>query len=143
MTGLDGDVIVRRLATMRVLLDHLSSLDVDGPAALDDLALRLQVERVLTQLVHLAAEINAHVAASVRNRPPEDYREGFDRMAEAGFLDRGTAASLKPSVGLRNVLTHEYVRVDLGLVAQAVAPALSGYGAYVRMVAAALAGHDA
>lgn len=138
MSTVDEAVVVRRLETMRTLLDHLSALDVTGPDALADLGLRLQVERVLTQLVNLAAEINAHVALAVLNRPPEDYREGFDRMVQAGFLDRGIAAALKPSVGLRNVLTHEYVRVDLTMVAKAVPRAVDGYGHYVREVATAL-----
>ena len=54
------------------------------------------------------------------------------------FLDRAIAAALKPSVGLRNVLTHEYVRVDLTMVAKAVPRAVDGYGHYVREVATAL-----
>lgn len=136
MTDVDRDVVIRRLLTMRTLLDHLATLDAATPAALA--GVRLQVERVLTQLVNLAAEINAHVAVTVLNRPPEDYREGFDRLAQAGFLDKETAAALKPSVGLRNILTHEYVRVDLELVAEAVPHALSGYRAYVTRVATAL-----
>lgn len=138
MTGVDHDVVTRRLVAIRRLLDHLSTLGVGTSAALEDLAVRLQVERILTQLVNLAAEVNAHVAVTVLDRPPEEYREGFDRMVEAGFLDRDTAARLKPSVGLRNVLTHEYIRVDLDKVARAIPAALTGYGSYVRQVAAAL-----
>jgi uncharacterized protein YutE (UPF0331/DUF86 family) len=37
--------------------------------------------------------------------------------------------------GLRNVLTHEYVRVDLERVAAAVPEATRDFGAYVQQVA--------
>lgn len=138
MSGVDSQVVTRRLAEMRDLLDHLSTLDATTSEALEDLAVRLQVERILTQLVNLSADVNAHVAATVLNRPPGDYREGFDRMADAGYLDRDTASALKPSVGLRNILTHEYTRVDLDQVARAVPLALTGYRSYLRQVAQAL-----
>lgn len=138
MSEVDRDVVIRRLVTMRTLLDHLESLGVVDARDMADLGVRLQVERALTQIVNLATEINAHVASVVLRRPPEDYRQGFDRMVDAGWLERGTAGRLKPSVGLRNVLTHEYVDIDLDVVAAAIPMALGGYRAYVREVARTL-----
>lgn len=138
MTGPDRDVVVRRLDAMRDLLDHLEGLHVTSADDLADLRVRPQVERVLTHVVNLAVEINAHVAATVRGRPPADYQVGFDRMAESGWLDPHLARALKPSVGLRNVLTHEYVDTDLGLAAAAVPLMLRDYRAYIRLVAVAL-----
>lgn len=137
--SVDADIVVRRLAAMRRLLDHLASLPVASAEDLSDLAVRLQVERVLTQLVNLAAEINAHVAAA-RGLPPEDYRQGFDRICEEGFITAELADDLKPSVGLRNILTHEYVEIDLAQVAASAPRALDGYSQYVRQVAVALRG---
>ncbi|GAA2182865.1 hypothetical protein GCM10009785_23930 [Brooklawnia cerclae] len=135
--SIDPDVVARRLAVMRRLLAHLEGLRVSSAAELADLGVRLQVERVLTQLVNLAAEINAHVAAAT-GLPPEDYRQGFDRMAEEGFLTEELADRLKPSVGLRDVLTHEYVEIDLTRLASSIPMALEGYDQYVRQVAGAL-----
>lgn len=138
MSRIDRDVVTRRLAAMRMLLDHLESLHIMDEQDLATLGVRLQVERALTQIVNLAAEVNAHVAVVRLHRPPEDYRQGFDRMVEAEWLQRSTAEGLKPSVGLRNVLTHEYTDINLGLVAAAVPMALTGYRAYVIEVAQAL-----
>ena len=39
---------------------------------------------------------------------------------------------------LRNILTHEYIQVDLSRVARAVPDALAGYTTYVREVATGL-----
>lgn len=135
----DREVIVRRLSAMRELLDHLATLEIRSVADLQPLGVRLQVERALTQLVNLAAELNAHVGVTALARPPEDYRDGFDLAARAGFITQETAALLKPSVGLRNVLTHEYVDVDLRMVAAAVPFALRDYRRYVREFARATA----
>ncbi len=46
-----------------------------------------------------------------------------------------TPRRLDPSIGMRNVLVHEYLEIDLRKVALAVPPALSCYRRYVQQVA--------
>lgn len=135
--SVDRDIVVRRLIAMRRLVAHVASLNISSAADLADFGKQLQVEHALTQLVNLATEVNAHVAAAT-GLPPEDYRQGFDRMAEEAFITSDLAAALKPSVGLRNILTHEYVDVDLARVASSVPEAVAGYDEYIRQVADAL-----
>ena len=60
-------------------------------------------------------------------------------MAEAGVIDVGLAGSLASSAGMRNVLTHEYVEVDLARVHGAIAAAARDYTQYVKEVATWLA----
>lgn len=123
-----------------VLLDRLLA-DLDGAGEVsarrleDDRFLRHGVERILTQLVDLAVSVNGHVAAARLGRGPSSYRESFALAADTGALTSDLAARLLPSVGLRNVLTHEYATVDLELVAAAVEPARTDYRAYVVSVA--------
>jgi uncharacterized protein YutE (UPF0331/DUF86 family) len=134
--GLDVPVLHAKLRLMRELLDDLEALGPLPPERLgQERIVRYAVERMLTQLVDLAVAVNAHCAAAVLHRAAADYRESFALMATAGILDEALAAELAPSVGLRNVLTHEYVAVDLGVVARSVPLALSGYRRYVGSVA--------
>jgi uncharacterized protein YutE (UPF0331/DUF86 family) len=100
-----------------------------------DRILRHAVERILTQLVDLAVSVNGHVVVATAGRHPSDYRESFTMVAEAGVLEGELAETLRRSVGLRNVLTHEYVRVDLDVVAAAVSTARADYRRYVAAVA--------
>jgi Uncharacterized conserved protein len=48
-------------------------------------------------------------------RAPADYRTSFALAQEAGALEPELVTRLQASVGLRNVLTHEYVDIDLGI----------------------------
>jgi uncharacterized protein YutE (UPF0331/DUF86 family) len=50
-------------------------------------------------------------------------------------IDPALAEQLKPSVGMRNAIVHEYLRLDLERVAAAVPLAVSVYGRYVTAVA--------
>lgn len=91
---------------------------------------------MLTQLVELAFGINGHVVVARLDRAPDSYRASFDLAAQAGLITAELAATLTPSVGLRNVLVHNYTAVDRRIVSDAVPLAVEHYAAYVRHVAA-------
>ena len=136
--SIDADVLVLRLGLMRELLADLDSVgEVDARRLRDDRLTRHAVERILTRLVDLAVSINSHVAASA-GKTPSSYRESFHAAAAAGLINVDLAQRLAPSAGLRNVLTHDYVNIDLGLVAGAVTAARRDYGEYVTAVARTL-----
>ena len=131
-----AQVVSTRLTLMRELLEDLDAVGpVDADRLLRDRLTRRAVERVLTQLIDLAVDINIHVATSLGGAMVTEYRESFDEAARAGLVSTTLADGLKASVGLRNVLIHEYVKTDLALVATAVPLARVEYGEYVRDVA--------
>lgn len=137
--SIDRDVVVARLTVMRDLLDDLESLgSVDAARLGADRITRHAVERMLTQLVEQAVSINTHLVVGEGGAAPATYRESFAAAARAGLLPIDLADRLAPSAGLRNVLTHEYVGVDLELVAVAVGSALVDYRAYVAAIATAV-----
>ena len=98
---------------------------------------------MLTQLVQLAVAVNSHVAAAELGTVLPDYRASFDAAAQVGLLSRELADALKPAVGLRNVLVHEYLDVDLAVVAAALPSARRDFLAYVQSAAGWLADRQA
>lgn len=140
----DAGVVQARLTLIRDLLDDLQTV---GEVSVDllqrDRMLRHGVERVLGQLVELAVSINGHVGATLLGRAPRDYRSSFGLAQEAGALDPALVTRLQASVGMRNVLTHEYVDIDLEIVAGAVIAAGQDYGQYVQQMARWIAGRPA
>jgi uncharacterized protein YutE (UPF0331/DUF86 family) len=132
---LDPSIVQARLSTMRALLDDLAAIVPDADIHSDRM-LRHAVERILTQLVELAASVNEHVVGARVQQVATSYRESFELAAECGLIDADLRDELLPSVGLRNVLVHEYLAVDLGIVAAAIPRAINGYRSYVAQVAA-------
>lgn len=135
---LDQDTIVVRLGVMNDLPGDLESLGAVDAALLRFYPMaRHAVERILTQLIEFAVS-RLHATAAVSGSVPGTYRESFCTAADAGFIPADLAERRSPSAGLRNVLTNEYVEVDLDLVAAAVGTAIVDYRDYVRAVAQAL-----
>ncbi|MBA2473060.1 MAG: hypothetical protein DLM61_01470 [Pseudonocardiales bacterium] len=134
---LDPSIVQARLSIMRGLLDDLAEVDAAGPPSLaDNRMLRHGVERILTQLVELATTINEHVAGARLQRVATSYRESFELAEECGLIDKQLRDDLLPSIGMRNILVHEYLEIDLQKVVTAVPLALSCYRRYVQQVAA-------
>ncbi len=133
---LDGESIVAKIRTMRRLLDKLEAL---GPVSRDrfteDFDAQLIAERILSQLVDLAAAINTHVAAVELNEAPHDLTRSFEAAARAGLIDKALAEWLAPSTGLRNILVHAYLDLDVDRFVAAVPLAIDQYGEYIRQVA--------
>ncbi len=125
------------------MADLLDDLDQVGGLKESDLRrdrmLRHAVERILAQLVDLAVAINGHVAVATTGRAPTDYRSSFDALEHMQVLTPERANRLRRSVGMRNVLSHEYVRIDLALVAAAVTDARADYREYVGLMASWIA----
>jgi uncharacterized protein YutE (UPF0331/DUF86 family) len=132
----DAHVVQVRLSQMQALLDDLAAVGEVPVARLeDDRMLRHGVERILTQLVELAVSVNSHISATQLGSVAEDYRSSFALARRAGLIDQDLAERLQRSAGLRNILVHEYVGTDLGVVAASIGDALTDYGAYVRSAA--------
>ena len=135
----DLDAAEAKLILISDLLHDLDRLGDVGAADLRaDRNLRHVVERVLTQLVDLAAGLNTVLARLRSHRRPSGYRDSFKLLVESGVLHSDLAARLESSVGMRNILTHEYGNVDLTKVAEAVPVARTDYGEYLEQIRAFL-----
>lgn len=129
-------VVQARLARMRELLADIDRLGaVTAEQLATDRFVRHVAQHVLVQLVQLAVAINSHVAATVVGEAVTDQRASFDAAADAGLIDAELCTALKPSVGMRNVVVHEYLDVDHAVVAGALPLARRDYARYVRSVA--------
>ncbi len=94
------------------------------------------MERLVSRVVDLSVEVNSHIVAAVSGRGPGDYSESFRMAANAGVFDAEMAAVLVGSVGMRNVIVHHYIQLDLEIVAAAIPKAIEEYRSYVSAVAA-------
>lgn len=139
--SLDVATVHAKLHAMRELLDDLDGVGpVDVELLRRDRLLRYAVERILTSLVDLAVAVNGHLAVARLGAGATTYRESFALAERAGVLPPDLAQRLAPSAGLRNVLTHEYLAVELEFIVDGVTSARVDYREYVRVLARVVTG---
>ena len=66
--------------------------------------------------------------------PPKDFKETFMRMAELGIYPAEFAGHISRSVGTRNILVHEYDKVDYQKVYDSVSDCLRDYHQYCEYI---------
>jgi uncharacterized protein YutE (UPF0331/DUF86 family) len=133
---LDPDSLTSKLQLMQEALAVLETVgDVTAEQLRSDAILRGAVERYLTLLVDRAVAINLHVAAASGQPVVRDYTASFTAVAEAGAVPPELADALAGSAGMRNVIIHAYVTLDLRRLAAALPLARRDYGRYVAAIA--------
>ena len=139
---LDIDACQEKLALLADLVADLDRhTDVTGRELRADRDRRHVVERILTQLVDIAGSQNSLLARGLGHRAPTGYRDCFELPQHLGLFPQELVVRLLPSVGMRNLLTHEYGRIDLDLVAAATPAARRDYSDYVEVVRSVLRQH--
>jgi uncharacterized protein YutE (UPF0331/DUF86 family) len=138
MTRRDLDIEVLRSkldAIDRAITTLQSITPLDAEKLRSDAVAAAAVERLTCRLVDLAADINTHISSVVLGRAPENYRASFELMEQANVLTSELVEKIKPSVGMRNAIVHEYIRINYDVVAAAVPLALDTYTEYRKQVA--------
>jgi len=99
-----------------------------------ELSLRWTVERGLLAGLGLVFQVADHILAARFQRTPETYEGLLRELHACGVIGARVRERLKGSGGFRNVLVHEYVKVDPVEVARVVAEAPDVFRAYARDV---------
>ncbi len=116
---IDVEVVDARLRELSRRLDRLASRRAVSLATLQaDEDLQDIITRNLEVAIQSAIDIAMHVCA-VYGDVPVGGAEAFDKMAERKLITQALAQRLRRSVGFRNVLAHEYVAIDWGIVIDA------------------------
>ncbi len=113
----DRDLIRRRLTFLDTYLEQLAPYrEVDLAAYQQDWKTQRIVERTLHLAIETCMDIADHIVADRRLRVPETGAESFEILAEAQLLPRELGDALAKMVGFRNILLHDYARLDPAIV---------------------------
>ena len=75
-------------------------------------AIAMNLQRAAERTIGIAN----HLVKSRKLGLPADSRESFALLEQAGLIDSALAKKLQAMVGFRNILVHEYRRIDTGVM---------------------------
>lgn len=105
--------VVARFARLTEALRRLKAhAGVDLPMFLGDADLRDIVDRNFQVAVEALIDLANHLVAARGLAKPETSAELFDILSGASLLPEPLAQALRGWAGFRNILVHEYARVD-------------------------------
>lgn len=81
-----------------------------------DLERQWVVERGFILAAECLADIAGHILSGQFSVQPVDHEDAIRRLGEHGVISGSLAAKLRGFGGFRNILVHEYLRIDPGRV---------------------------
>lgn len=109
-----------RLEQLEENLVYLTTFRNENTVAsiLNNRTLEWSLRYGLFETIQLTIDIACHVAAKHNLGSTKTYRECIDALCSFEVLDTGLCEQLKRMVGLRNILVHEYVKIDVNQLYQ-------------------------
>jgi uncharacterized protein YutE (UPF0331/DUF86 family) len=129
----DPELIEKKLAALKTYLHELRTL-CRVERLRDDVRERRFIEHTLLQAIQSAIDVASHVVSDERLGEPSTQKELFETLGRRGVLEVGLSERLAGMVGFRNILVHNYVRLDLDALENVLANRLGDLDDFVAAI---------
>jgi len=129
----DPEIVAKKLARIETCVRELRE-QARPELIADDVRERRFVEHTLQLAIQAAVDAASHIVAAERLGEPRDPRGLFDLLGRHRWIAPHLVERLRPMVGFRNVLVHEYDEVDLEVVRSVLGERLDDLLAYAQAV---------
>lgn len=113
----DKSVILRKLSELETYSGQIKGYsDITVDSYKDDWKTQRIVERTLQIMIETCADIANHIISDRGMRPPTGYTDTFRVLLENNIIDSEMFRTLEKMAKFRNVVVHQYERVDAEIV---------------------------
>ena len=131
----DAELVAKKLAEIETYVHELRTL---GRAK--DIGRDVREERFVAHTLQLAIQavldVASHIVSDERLGEPQQNRDLVGLLGRHGWITPEQAKALAPMVGFRNILVHEYTKIDLAVVRDVVEHRLDDLLAFVTAIRA-------
>lgn len=135
---IDRDRILAKFDELDGYLDELRSVVPDRLEEYGKTEKRRACERLVQISVDAVIDVCGLLVTGLRLGLPGEEDDLFEKLATRGVLSHPMVATLRRMKGLRNILVHEYGRVNDALVFEAIQTRLGDFAAFKGEVLAFL-----
>lgn len=135
MSEIDKEFIREKIKLAGEYLDEIKEfLKTNDEIIRSDLKSRYSLERVFLLLAEELIDINNYFIKTLELKPIEDLKSSFLSLGEAGVLPADFAQKISPLVGVRNILVHQYEKLDFELFLKNLRSNLGDFEVYFRHI---------
>lgn len=129
------DMVISRVNKLNEYVDILKSVKkYDKEIYINDPLIYGSSERFLHLSIECILDIGNHVIADMRYRKPENNKDIFLVLHENKIIDEKLRNNLCNMAGFRNILVHDYMRLDRGLVYEIINNNLKDIEEFIRVI---------
>ena len=127
----DDALLLRKLSELddyRRQVKEFEALTVDQYAR--DWKIQRIIERTLQMMIETCVDVAGHIVSDEGFRIPKSYADTFTVLHENGILDDRLYLSLKKMAQFRNIVVHQYDKIDSAIVVGILQKNLKDFAAY-------------
>ena len=117
---------------------YLIELEVVGKISWDELndslAKQWQICHGLQLCIQTLIDIGNHILAALGENQVEDYADIIDKLGGKNIIPLEFSRSIRGMAGLRNLLVHEYARLDLTKIYSVLQNRLGDFHRYMEYI---------
>lgn len=131
----DREVAERLLGLLEGYVNDLRTVQTIGFAEYSaDIRTKRFVERTLQIAIEACLDLGYHIIADEGLREPEDNKDVFKVLAEGGIIDAKLLEALQPMASFRNLIVHDYGKIDDEIVFGILQRRLGDFKEYAGMI---------
>lgn len=109
---MDRERIIKIMSDIEKYFSDLESREIKGLDDLKDIEKYYATSMILFSLLNRVIDLGQEVIISKKFGMPSSYKDTFRILFERRIIEGGMFEELKKFIDLRNVLSHEYYRID-------------------------------
>ena len=133
---IEKNVLTRRISALEEYLSDLeeAKAELNWARFTEDKIFRRYIERTLQMSTEACLDIANHIISYQGYREPEDNKDAFSILYENNIIDETLCENLKKMAKFRNVVVHDYLKIDKEIVYAILMKHLHDLSAYVKTV---------
>ena len=135
---LDRERILAKLDELDGYLRELREVAPTSIAAYRKIEKKRSCERLLQIAIECVIDVGNLLVSGLRLGLPAEEDDIFEKLEHAGVISGAMVVALKRMKGCRNILVHEYARVNDDIIFEAVSTKLGDFDDFRRLVISAL-----
>jgi uncharacterized protein YutE (UPF0331/DUF86 family) len=132
----DANIVADRIHRIRECVGFLKKIGeiTTEESFLKDPFLTGSAERYLQVALQAVLDISNHIVADFGFEAPSEYRQVPEILAKRKLIPKPLALRLSRMMGMRNILVHEYLKLDLRLVYHVIQKDLDDFARFIKAI---------
>ena len=127
----DKSLVLRKLADLEQYLVQIGEYaDITVTQYSEDWKTQRVVERTLQMMIETCVDIAGHIISDKNFRIPTSYADAFKVLHEENILSKNLCASMERTAKFRNIIVHQYDKIDAEIVVNILQKHLEDFSSY-------------
>lgn len=132
---IDKEVIKEKFQELNRYLEKLEDFkNISWEEFSSSLGKQWMVCHGLQLSIQVLIDVGNHILAAVGENQIEDYVDIIDKLGERNIIPSEFARQIRGMAGLRNILVHEYARIDLNKIYEILQTRLGDFRDFIKYI---------